>query len=283
MTAPVYTAATFRHLCRSSPWRWQTVRFELHRKFPVMENGAAGSSWVPGGAEAPGAPWAGATGAGASGAGASPVLAMNCWVRRPGALRVETLDGKLLASTTKINESQDSLFISGSRKPWLLTPALVNPVKDNDGFVVRRPEARYGEPAYGTGRSAAALDPVELAGERPVPLEAPFANVAEIADIAPLSHHGRTAIEAVLTPNASYRPVFTDAPLLFPGRTAVRIDVETGICVASQSLDGPTAGAGHWIRLHGVDEYMLDDLFEEISMGLTDVRAHIPWDLGPDS
>ena len=127
---------------------------------------------------------------------------MNCWVRRPGALRVETLDGKLLASTTKINESQDSLFISGSRKPWLLTPALVNPVKDNDGFVVRRPEARYGEPAYGTGRSAAALDPVELAGERPVPLEAPFANVAEIADIAPLSHHGRTATD----PSSPMRP-----------------------------------------------------------------------------
>ena len=53
--------------------------------------------------------------------------------------------------------------------------------------------------------------------------------------------------------------------------------------MASQSLDGPTAGAGHWILLRGVDEYMLDDLFEEVSMGLTDVRAHIPWDLGPDS
>ncbi len=268
MNASVYTADIFRHLCRSSPWRWQTVRFELHRKFPAMADGSAGTSWMPGGA-----------GSGS----AAPVLEMNCWVRRPGALRVETLDGNLLASTTKINESRDSLFISGNRKPWLLQPSLVNPVKDSNGFVVRRPEARYGEPAYGTGRAAAALDPVELAGDKPVPLEAPFANVAEIDDIAVLSHHGRDAVEAVLTPNSSYRPLFADAPLLFPGRTAVRIDVETGICVASQSLDGPTAGAGHWILLRGVDEYMLDDLFEEVSMGLTDVRAHIPWDLGPDS
>ncbi|MHA7177590.1 hypothetical protein ACX80D_13125 [Arthrobacter sp. Sr24] len=265
MSATEFTADTFRHLCRSSPWRWQSLRFELHRKFPNAADGGPGNSWVPG------------TSTGVS----DPVLALNCWVRRPGALRVETLEGKLLASTTKINESRDSLFISGNRKPWLLPPALVNPVKDDNGFVVRRPEALYGEPAYGSGRAAAALDPVELAGERPVPLEAPFANVAEVTDIATLSHQGRAAVEAVLTPNTSYRPLFADAPLLFPGRTAVRIDLETGICVASQSLDGESAGAGHWMVLHGIDEYMLDDLFEEVSMGLTDVRSHIPWDLGP--
>ena len=208
---------------------------------------------------------------------------MNCWVRRPGALRVEAMDGTLLASTTKINDSRDSLFISGNRKPWLLPPQLANPVRDEDGFVVRRPEALYGEPALGSGRFAAALDPVELAGERPVPLESPFANVAEISDIAELMHHGRTVLEAVLTPNASYDPFFPDAPLLFPGRTAVRIDLETAVCVASQSLDGETSGAGHWINILGVDEYMLDDLFEEISMGLTDVRSHIPWEMGPNA
>ncbi len=268
MSASPYTADVFRHICRSSPWRWQTVRFELHRKFPHAPDGGPGRSWLP----SPGAVADGAV---------DPVLAMNCWVRRHGALRVETLEGVLLASTTKINESRDSLFISGNRKPWLLPPSLVNPVKDANGFVVRRPEALYGEPAYGTGRAAAALDPVELAGEKPVPLESPFANVAEIEDIAVVSHHGRDAVEAILTPNPSYSPVFADAPLLFPGRTAVRIDLRTGICVATQSLDGDTVGAGHWMILHGVDEYMLDDLFEEVSMGLTDVRAHIPWDLGP--
>lgn len=289
MSASPYTADTFRHIARSSPWRWQTVRFELHRKFPNASDGGAGNTWVPPAdavADPGNATRAGArerARAAARSEEADPTLSLNCWVRRPGALRVETLDGKLLASTTRINESRDSLFISGNRKPWLLPPSLVNPVKDADGFVVRRPEALYGEPAYGSGRAAAALDPVELAGDRPVPLEAPFANVAEIADIAAVSHHGRSAVEAVLTPNPSYHPLFPEAPLLFPGRTAVRIDLETGICVASQSLDGDTAGAGHWIVLLGVDEYMLDDLFEEVSMGLTDVRAHIPWDLGPNA
>lgn len=252
MSAASFPIDSFRHLCRSSPWRWQSVRFELHRMVP-----------------------------GPSGAAADPPL--NCWVRRPGALRVETQEGALLASTTHINESRDSLFISGSRKPWLLQPALVNPVKDGDGFVVRRPEALYGEPSYGSGRAAAALDPVELAGDRPVPLEAPFANVAEIEGIASVMHHGRPAVQAVLSPNPSYRPVFADAPLLFPGRTIVRIDLGTGICVASQSLDGDTAGTGHSMVLLGLDEYMLDDLFEEVSMGLTDVRAHIPWELGPNA
>ncbi|MHA7306347.1 hypothetical protein ACX80E_14050 [Arthrobacter sp. TMN-49] len=264
MTDSAFTADTFRHICRSSPWRWQSVRFELHRKFPADGVGGPPES--------------------AGGKGSQDTApALQCWVRRPGALRVETLAGTLLASTTRINESRDSLFISGNRKPWLLPPPLVNPVRDGNGFVVRRPEALYGEPAYGSGRFSAALDPVELAGDRPVPLEAPFANVAEISDIAQVSHQGRPAIEAVLSPNASYHPTFADAPLLFPGRTAVRIDLETGICVASQSLDGDTAGAGHWMVLLGIDEYMLDDLFEEISMGLTDVRAHIPWDLGPNA
>ncbi|MFB9166437.1 hypothetical protein [Arthrobacter psychrochitiniphilus] len=284
MSAPTFTADAFRHLARSSPWRWQSVRFELHRKFPNSVYGGSGNSWVPlavTGAEVKTTPGIDERTRGLL-EDKDPTLSINCWVRRPGALRVETLEGKLLASTTKINESRDSLFISGNRKPWLLQPSLVNPVKDSQGFVVRRPEARYGEPAYGSGRAAAALDPVELTGERPVPLEAPFANVAEIADIAVVTHHGRDAVEAVLTPNSSYRPLFADAPLLFPGRTAVRIDLETGICVASQSLDGDSAGAGHWMVLLGIDEYMLDDLFEEVSMGLTDVRAHIPWELGPD-
>src|SRR5438132_749856 len=62
-----------------------------------------------------------------------------------------------------------------------------------------------------------------------------------------------------------------------PGRTMVRIDVGTAVCVASQWLDGDNAGRGHWLRILGVDEYMLDDLFMAESMNLTDVRQHIVW------
>jgi hypothetical protein len=215
------------------------------------------------------------------GSAAVALRPVKCWLRRPGALRVESLDGALLTSTTRINDSKDSLFVSGNRKPWLLPPYLVTPVYDDDGLVTRRPEASYGEPAYGSGRFAAALDPVELAGERPVPLEHAFANVAEIDTAVTVTHQGRPAVEAILTPNDSYSPLFPDTPLLYPGRTAIRIDQGTGVCVASQSLDGASSGAGHWMNILGVDEYMLDDLFEEVSMGLTDVRRHIPWNVGP--
>lgn len=220
------SATTFRNLCRSSPWRWQSVWFELHREGQSAKT-------------------------------------VKCWVRRPGALRVEAPDGTLLASTTGISESKGSLYISGNRKPWLLPPALVNPVRDDDGYVVRRPEALYGEPAYGSGRASAALDPVELAGEHPVALETPFAYPAEIAAITSVTHEGRDAVEAVLTPGNNYRPAFAQAPLLFPGRTLVRIDLQTAICVAAKALDTDAAGAGHSLTLLGVNEYMVDDLFEE--------------------
>jgi hypothetical protein len=206
-----------------------------------------------------------------------------CWLRRPGALRVELLDGTLLQSSTGINDSRDGVFISGNRKPWYLPPHLVTPVYDADGLVRRRPEAAYGEPFFGTERFAALLDPVELAGSAPVPLDFPFANPTEPGPLTVVDHEGRPAWECVATPNAGYRPASVEHPLLYPGRTALRIDVGTGVCVASQSLDGDAAGAGHWMAIAAVDEYMLDDLFLETSFGLTDVRAHIPWDVGPDT
>ncbi len=80
-------------------------------------------------------------------------------------------------------------------------------------------------------------------------------------------------------PTASYRPADPAAPLCLPGRNRVRIDLETGVCVASQSLEAATPDYGHWIRIIAVDEYMLDDLFLAESMNLTDVRRHISWDI----
>ena len=61
----------------------------------------------------------------------------------------------------------------------------------------------------------------------------------------------------------------------------MRIDAGTGVCVASRWLDAPDTGGayGHWLRILGVDEYMLDDLFLAESMNLTDVRRHISWDV----
>lgn len=209
---------------------------------------------------------------------------MNAWLRRPQALRVEAADGTLLHSTAALNDSKDSLFTSGSRKPWLLPAYLVTPGYDDDGLVRRRPEAAYGEPGFGVDEVAAArfsawLDPVELAGRAPVPMEFPFSNVAELDEINVVDHEGREALESILQPNTSYAPVHPGASILFPGRTAVRIDTGTGVCVASQSLDGGTAGQGHWLSILAVDEYMLDDLFTQETSALTDVREHIEWEL----
>lgn len=243
------TADSFRALCRSSPWKWRSLRFQLR--------------WLPEDAATP---------------------AVKGWIRRPLALRIEALDGTVLQSTAGLNDSKDSLFTSGSRKPWLLPPHLVTPVYQNDGLVRRRPEAQYGEPGFGLDELSAArfsawFDPVELAGNAPVPIEFPFANVTEAEGLSIVDHEGREAVEAVLTANLSYQPSTPGAALLFAGRTAVRIDTETGVCLASQGLDGMNAGLGHWLSILAVDEYMLDDLFTKDTSLLTDVRQHIEWEL----
>src|SRR5215218_3464234 len=119
----------FRNLCRSSPWKWQSLRFE-YREQP------AGSATAD---EAPEA------------------VMVRAWLRRPGALRLESADGSVLHSTTGINDSRDGLYVSSTRKSWLLPPQLVTPVYDDGGLVRRRPEAAYGEPCFGNGRFAAAL------------------------------------------------------------------------------------------------------------------------------
>jgi len=254
---PGNQAAAFRHLCRSSPWKWQSLRFEYLDR-PLTSS--AGSPT------------------------ASPDGLVRAWLRRPGALRLETADGLVIASTTGINDSRGGFYVSSTRKTWLLPPNLVTPVYDDDGLVRRRPEAAYGEPSFGNGRFAAALDPVELAGNSPVPLEFPNANAVELGPITEVDHEGRPALETTVSPNPSYRPSDPTTPLCRPGRTLLRIDAGTGVCVASRWLDAPgasdgPAGYGHWIRILGVDEYMLDDLFLAESMNLTDVRRHISWDV----
>ncbi|MFH5880383.1 hypothetical protein [Arthrobacter sp. NA-172] len=238
-------SSTFRNLCRSSPWKWTSLRFEYQDR-----------------------------------RGNTPDT-VRAWLRRPGALRLETPDGMLLHSTTGINDSRDGLYLGSKRKSWLLPAHLVTPVYDSQRLVRRRPEAAYGEPSFGNGRLAAALDPVEIAGNAPVPIEFPESNRVALGPIREVDHEGRPALETIATPGHSYVASDSATPLCFPGRTLLRVDSGTGVCVSSQSLDGDTTGQGHWMRILGVDEYMLDDLFLAESMNLTDVRKHISWDIGP--
>lgn len=250
---PAAAAAAFRRLCRSSPWRWENLRFEVE--------------WFP--------PTSAQT-------DPVPVPRVRAWLRRPDALRVEDPEGSLLFSTTRINDSRDAFYVSGSRRSWLLPPRLTTPVYDHDGLVRRRPEAAYGDPGFADPRWAAMLDPVELAGNAPVPLEFPFSNVVEIHSVTDVLHGDRPAVEAVVSPNETFRPASAGSPLIAPGKTRVRIDRQTAVCVLAEALDGDDAGRGHSLRILAVDEYMLDDLFVEQSMHLTDVRDHIPWIVHPE-
>ena len=179
----------------SSPWKWQSLRFEY------LDRPLTGS-------------------AGSPTAAASPDDLVRGWLRRPGALRLETAGGLVIGSTTGINDSRGGFYVSSTRKTWLLPPHLVTPVYDDDGLVRRRPEAAYGEPSFGNGRFAAVLDPVELAGNAPVPLEFPNSNAVELGPITEVDHEGRPALETTVSPNLSYRPADPVAPLCRPGTHA---------------------------------------------------------------
>ncbi len=280
-------AAAFRRLCRSSPWRWKTLRFDVEwftgagspdsvppmppARTPVApldrqeDFVPVDSLSAPALVDRPGDP------------GPEAVPRVSAWLRRPDALRVEDPDGDLLFSTTSIHASRDAFYVSGNRASWLLPPRLVTPVYDDDGLVTRRPEADYGDPVFGDARWPAMFDPVELAGSAPVPLEFPLSNAVEIHELSETRYAGRAVMEAVVSPNLTYTPQTEGFPLLEAGQTRLRIDRETAVCVYSEALDGPLRGHGHRLVIHATDEYMLDDLFVEHSMHLTDVRDHIPW------
>lgn len=232
--------AEFAALCRSSPWRWDTVRFTL--------------TWIR--------------------PDAAPV---RCWIRRPGDLRVEALDGTALYTSTDLARSRDDFYVASRPDSWLMAPSLVSPVFTRSGLVERRPEADYGDPVFGGGRWQAVLDPVEIAGAAPTPVYLAEQAPAALSDISTMiAADGRAVRQAVARPLVGYRPVEPEHPLL-PGPTQVTIDEQTALCTASRVLEGPLAGSGHRLEIEAVDEYLLDDLFTPVSFRLTDVSAHLPW------
>lgn len=237
---------TFRSLLRSSPWRWESLRFTISWRQPTE-------------AGAPSSP---------------PLLA---WLRRPAALRVEASDGTLLHSSTGNEGSRDSLYVSATARSWLLAPRLVTPVYDDAGLVRRRPQAAYGEATFGDPRWSSVLDPVELAGDAPVAMEFPGANRVELLELTEERFAERPVLAATVIPNHTYRPTAAGRPLVGSGHTRVRVDVGTGICVSTTALDGPNAGAGHELRILAVDEYLTDDYFHAAPAELSDVSEHLPW------
>ena len=228
---PTPSADAFAALARSSPWRWSTLRFTV--RWP-------GDRWKTG--------------------------AVRAWLRRPDVLRVEALDGALLQIV---------------REPPGVRRAV--PILRPDGLVASRPApwaSGTDAPMHQDYHWVAMLDPAELADgvDRRTGARAPALRTESVQAV---EHAGRAAWEAVVVPEDTYEPRCGCCPLLrtrridlleyadspehvlpaYPGAYRVRLDVETGVCVLTEEIGGPTPGKGHDLRIEAVDEPMDDGLF----------------------
>lgn len=243
---------SFRRLARSSPWLWNTVELRINEQTLSTAKGVSAAHHES--------------------------AEMTVLIRRPNAVRVEDAHGKVVFRTDSINDSKSAAFLSATRKSWLLPPQLLSPVYGEDGFVSRRPEAAYVNELIPVGRWNAFLDPVEIAGFVPGPADLPFPHPSIIHTLEQITDEtGRACLEAELSRGHSYAPVFPDTPLLAEGRTRLRLDLATGICVQRQILSGAGAGKIQQVRIVAVDRYMIDGLFTQPTASLSDVRQAPHW------
>jgi len=248
------TPETFRGLARSSPWRWRTLSFELHRR-PLH----------------------------------GPDHAVVGTVQRPGRLRVVAPSGEVQEVVERLPGTEVDA-VTGMRRgagapvpyAWEL-PVVI----DADGLVVRRPRrvSTADDPMWQDYQFVAMLDPVELAdgvprrpglhGD-PDAVSPPALDVVRVDSTTRL---GRPTWWAEVSPRADYDPRCGCCPLLF-GRVSeeleaaaggprmsdgrpdleyataylVALDVQTGVCVHVQHLDGSFAGRGFSLDVLGVDD-----------------------------
>jgi hypothetical protein len=240
------TIDRFRALARSSPWRWQTLRFTAEGVAPAPDGGG-----------------------------------VRAWVRRPDSLRVEQLDGTLLQAGVRRRGPRSQAVLShtgrgGHQQPPRL--AEVEPALDADRLVAQRPAGAFaaGDPMFGDYVWVALLDPVELAdGRGPDGVRPAREPGAELAEVTAVEHHGRQAWEALLRPAPTYEPRCSCCPLLGgdgdgDGTHRVRLDVATGVCVLVEPSNRPGGAAVTELVIEAVDEAMEDDLFETPRRGLLD-------------
>jgi hypothetical protein len=247
------SADAFAALARSSPWRWSTMRFTV--------------SW-PGDRYRP--------------------QALRAWLRRPDALRVETVDGEF---RQVVHEQRSTVAVMSfpptaethRRYPWPTDGAAPFPELRPDGLVRVRPRhLSYDAPLYRDYSWVAMLDPVEFADGAAPDTDAAPLRMGEVRDV---EHGGRPAWEAVAEPLSAYEPRCGCCPLLrsrevdldewdgqnlldaYPEAYRVRLDVQTGVCVLTEAIGGAVSGAGHDLRIEAVDDPLDDDLFREPRRG----------------
>ena len=245
------TPEMLRGLARSSPWRWRALSFELHRR-PLH-----GPEHVVVG---------------------RVVRGVGLEVRLPHGER-QRHDAE--RGTVAWSGPGARTGVRALPYAWEL------PVEvDADGFVVARPrEPVADDPMWQDYQFVAMLDPVELADGRPRdvgPAGAPDAARPAALDVRRVDRTTRLGREtwwAEVSPRDDYDPRCSCCPLLF-GRVSeeiealaggrpehrdrpapvyasaylVALDVQTGVCVHVEHLDGDHAGRGFSLDLLGVDE-----------------------------
>ncbi len=202
------TAERFRRLARSSPWRWRTLEFRWNFYDEAVRH---------------------------------------AWIRRPGSLRVEDADGRLVEASVAPKPFPGAQYNSGNGwEPmpgrW---PSQIEPVYADDGLVDTVPyeiDVDYDRPFFENYHWVAMLNPIEFADpvhdhDTPAPLP------VELRDLTIVEHHGRPAWQATAQPTPRYDPRCDCCPLLSgefdhelaawnPGPpSVVRLDEETGVCV----------------------------------------------------
>ncbi|RVW06618.1 hypothetical protein [Rhodococcus spongiicola] len=230
------TAERFRRLARSSPWRWQSLEFHWSTHRDARRR---------------------------------------AWIRRPGDLRVEDADGRLVqvSSESKPPQGARAYLTSGyGRAPipvrW---PSQVEPVYADDGLVAAVPDAidiDYDRPFFESYHWVAMLNPIELA-DRVHDRDAAESAPVELRDLTVVEHHGRPAWQATAQPTAAYDPRCSCCPLLSgefddehdvwaPGPPSlVRLDEQTGVCVRIECNEDVALD----VEIVGVDLRLDNDLF----------------------
>jgi hypothetical protein len=245
------TRARFRGLARSSPWRWRSLAFDLHRRpFPGPEH------------------------------------TVHAVLDRGVGLEVRLADGRQHRDPSVRTIAGRFEPGSGRHGTTELPYAWELPVVvDADGFVVVRPAPTSDDPMWQDYQWVAMLDPVELADGSPA-LPGPDPHVEDAGcppalDVHRLDatlRHGRETWWAEVAPRAAYSPRCSCCPLLFGqvshaiqtggGGSTLRIrqaglgyataylvalDLETGVCVHVESLDGDHVGRGFSVDIRAVD------------------------------
>lgn len=207
MPSPL-TVDRFRRLARSSPWLWRTLEFRVRRDSQT---------------------------------------AHHAWIRRPGSLRVEDSDGRIVQTELATRPFPGLMVDSGSgfRPATGLWPAEVDPVYAEDGLVESMPDSidvDYNDPMFENYHWVAMLNPIELADGADADDPQPKLPV-ELRDLTVITHRGRPAWEAVAQSTGAYNPCCHCCSLLHgeqdyesdewqpDGPTRVRLDAATGVCV----------------------------------------------------